>query len=141
VAVFAFLRPFKFSQGIPEFDGLVSAGRDDLSVVGGESDGEYVVLVSSEPGGGDTSFQIPESESLIPGSGNSELTARADDDVGDEMVVSLQSFHWVTVSFTVSVQLPDDQGLVSGAGDEHIWELWVGGDLGDPTAMSLEGTF
>lgn len=114
VAVFAFLTPFKFSEGIPQFDGLVSAGRDDLSVVGGESDGEYVVLVSSESGGGDSSFEIPEAEGLVPGSGNGELTARADDDVGDEVVVSLQSFHWVSVGFTVSVQLPDDEGLVSG---------------------------
>lgn len=141
VAVLAFLAPFKFSEGVPEFDGLVSAGRDDLSVVGGESDGEYVVLVSSEPGSSDTSFQIPESESLIPGSGNGELTARADDDVGDEVVVSLQSFHWVTVGLTVSVQLPDDQGLVSRGGDEHVGELWVGGDLGYPASVALEGTF
>jgi len=141
VAVFAFLRPFEFSEGVPELDGLVSAGRDDLSVVGGESDGEYVVLMSSESGGGDASFKIPQSEGLVPGSRNGELTARADDDIGDEVVVSLQSFHWVSVSFTISVHLPDDEGLVSGRRDEHIWELWVGGDLGNPTTVSLEGTF
>lgn len=66
VAVFAFLRPFEFSQSVPKFDGLVSAGRDDLSVISGESDGEYVVLVSSESGGGDSSFQIPQSQGFIP---------------------------------------------------------------------------
>lgn len=114
VTVLAFLTPFKFTQGVPEFDGLVSTGGDDLSVVGGESDGKYVVLVSSESGGGDTSFKIPKSEGLVPRSGDGELTAAADDDVTDKVVVALQSFHWVSVSFTISVQLPDDQGLVSG---------------------------
>lgn len=114
VTVLAFLTPFKFTQGVPEFDGLVSTGGDDLSVVGGESDGKYVVLVSSESGGGDTSFKIPKSEGLVPRSGDGELAATADDDVTDEVVVALQSFHWVSVSFTVSVQLPDDEGLVSG---------------------------
>lgn len=141
VAVFAFLRPFEFSQSVPKFDGLVSAGRDDLSVISGESDGEYVVLVSSESGGGDSSFQIPQSQGFIPRSGNCELTARTDDNIGNEVVVSLQSFHWVSVSFTVSVELPDDQGLVSGGGDEHVWELWVGSDLGNPTAVAREGAF
>jgi len=140
VAVLALLAPLELAQSVPELDGLVSAGGDDLSVVGGEGNGEYVVLVSGESGGGDTSLKIPESEGLVPGSGDSELTARADDDIGDEVVVALQSLHWVTVHITVSVEVPDDEGLVSGGGDEHIWELWVGSNLSYPAAVALEGT-
>jgi len=138
VAVLALLAPLELAQGVPELDGLVSAGRDDLSVVGGEGNGEYVVLVAGESGGGDTSFEVPESEGLVPRSGDSELTARADNDVRDEVVVALQSLHWVTVHITVSVEVPDDEGLVSGGGDEHIWELWVGSNLSYPAAVALE---
>jgi len=138
VAVLALLAPLELAQSVPELDGLVSAGRDDLSVVGGEGNGEYVVLVAGESGGGDTSFEVPESEGLVPRSGDSELTARADNDVRDEVVVALQSLHWVTVHITVSVEVPDDEGLVSGGGDEHIWELWVGSNLSYPAAVALE---
>jgi len=140
VARFTFLTPFELTQSVPEFDGLVSAGGDDLSVVGGESNGEYVVLVSGKPGGGDTSFEVPKSEGLVPRGGNGELTAAADNNIADKVIVALQSFHWVSVGFTVSVQLPDDQGLVSGRRDEHIWELWVGGDLGNPATVAFEGS-
>jgi len=138
VAVLALLAPLELTKGVPELDGLVSAGRDNLSVVGGEGDGEYVVLVAGESGGGDTSFEVPESESLVPRSGDSELTARADYDVGDEVVVALQSLHWVTVHITVSGETPDDEGLVSRGGDEHFWELWVGSNLGNPATVALE---
>jgi hypothetical protein len=140
VAVLALLAPLELAQSVPELDGLVSAGGDDLSVIGGEGNGEYVVLVAGESGGGDTSFEVPESEGLIPRSGDGELTARADNDVRDEVVVSLQSLHWVTVHITVSVEVPDDEGLVSGGGDEHIWELWVGSNLSYPATVALEGT-
>lgn len=138
VAVLALLAPFELAQRVPELDGLVSAGGDDLSVVGGEGDGENVVLVAGESGGGDSSFEVPESQGLVPRGGDGELTARADDDVGDEVVVALQSLHWVTVHITVSGETPDDEGLVSGGGDEHFWELWVGSNLGNPATVALE---
>jgi len=138
VAVLALLAPFELTEGVPELDGLVSAGGDDLSVVGGEGDGENVVLVAGESGGGDASFEVPESQGLVPRGGNGELAAGADDDVGDEVVVALQSLHWVTVHITVSGETPDDEGLVSGGGDEHFWELWVGSNLGNPATVALE---
>jgi len=138
VAVLALLAPFELAQSVPELDGLVSAGRDDLSVVGREGNGEYVVLVAGESGGGDTSFEVPKSEGLVPRSRDSELTARADNDVRDEVVVALQSLHWVSVHITVSVEVPDDEGLVSGGRDEHIWELWVGSNLCYPATVALK---
>lgn len=35
---------FTFTEGVPEFDGSVSGGRDDLTVVGGERDAEILAF-------------------------------------------------------------------------------------------------
>ena len=37
-------------------------------------------------------------------------------------------------------QLPDDEGLVPGAGQDHVGVLGVGGDLGDPSIVAREGS-
>lgn len=42
------------SERVPELDGPVARARNDLSVVGGEGDGEDVVGVADETAGGDT---------------------------------------------------------------------------------------
>ena len=36
------------------------------------------------------------------------------------------------VAGLVPVELPDDEGLVPGGGEDHVRVLGVGGDLGDP---------
>ena len=36
-------------------------------------------------------------------------------------------------------QLPDDEGLVPGAGEDHVRILGVGGDLGHPAIVAPEG--
>merc|ERR1719219_2153291 len=139
VTVFALLAPFQLTERIPQLDGLVATRRDDLSVVGGEGDTQYVVLVSDESGGGDASLDVPEAERLVPRGGDSELTARGNDNVGDEVVVALESADWEAVGAGVLGQAPDDEGLVTRRGNEHFWVLWVGGDLGDPVTVALEG--
>ena len=54
------------SKGVPELDGSVSGSGDDLSVVGGEGDGENVTGVADELSGGQTSVKVPETEGLVP---------------------------------------------------------------------------
>jgi len=39
-----------------------------LAIVGGEGDGEYIVVVTYEAAGSDTGSEFPEAESLVPGS-------------------------------------------------------------------------
>ena len=38
-------------------------------------------------------------------------------------------------------QLPDDEGLVPGAGQDHVGVLGVGRDLGHPSALCLQSEF
>ena len=37
-------------------------------------------------------------------------------------------------------ELPDDEGLVPGAGEDHVGVLGVGGDLGDPAIVPAQRT-
>merc|ERR1719150_1850038 len=64
------------SQGVPQLDGLVSAGRHDLPVVSRESHGEDVLGVVLEPAGGLPGAQIPQTETLVPGARQSEMAIR-----------------------------------------------------------------
>ena len=36
-------------------------------------------------------------------------------------------------------QLPDNEGLVPGAGEDHVGVLGVGGDLGHPAIVAPQG--
>jgi hypothetical protein len=67
------------SESVPQLDGPIAGARDDLSVVGREGNGEDVVGVSNESASGGTGGQLPEAESLVPGSGESVCTVRRDD--------------------------------------------------------------
>lgn len=104
------------SKGVPELDGSVSGSGDNLSVVGRERDGENVGGVANESLGGETGVQVPESEGVVPRRGESELSVGGDDNVGDEVVVSLEDLLGVTVRSVVSGELPRNDGLVYGTG-------------------------
>jgi hypothetical protein len=54
------------AESVPELDGAVSRAGDDLSVVGGEGDGEDVVGVADESAGGGAGGKLPQSEGLVP---------------------------------------------------------------------------
>lgn len=66
------------SKGVPELDGSVAGSGNDLSVVGGEGDGENIVGVSNKSSGGGTGGELPEAESLIPRGRESIGTVRGD---------------------------------------------------------------
>ena len=45
------------------------------------------------------------------------------------------------ISGLVPVELPDNEGLVPGAGEDHVRVLGVGGDLGHPSKISQYNLF
>ncbi len=55
------------AKRIPELDGTIAGARDNLTVIGGEGNGENIVGVSHETAGGLSGGQFPETESLVPG--------------------------------------------------------------------------
>jgi hypothetical protein len=82
---------FTIAEGVPKFNRLVATATDDLSVIGAEGDGEDVISVAYEATGGFAGVEIPETEGLVPGSGEGVLAIGRDDDVLDKVVVALMS--------------------------------------------------
>jgi len=102
------------SQGVPQLDGLVPGGRDDLSVVSGEGNREDILGMVLEPAGSLSSTEIPQSHGLIPGPRESKVTIRREDNIGDEMSMTVKSLLGNSiVSNVIPGQLPDDERLVS----------------------------
>ena len=114
---------------VPDLDGLVHGAGHDLSVVWGESNGENVLGVADEGSVGGVLLQVPESECTIPRGGQAESAIGREVDVGDEVRVTLQDLSWNTPFFIVIssrgslLDVPDDEGVVSGSGDEELLEL------------------
>ena len=139
------------TQGVPELDGTVTRTGDNLAVVGGERDGEDVVVVADESAGGGTAGELPETERLVPRGGESVGTVRGDHlyrpsalfprfflawfsfrsrgsktedgesyTVRDDVRVTLEAALGVTVGLLVAGKVPDDQGLVATAREQHV---------------------
>ncbi len=73
------------TEGVPQVNGAITRAGDDLSVVGRESDGENVLGVTNESSSGQTSVEVPQAESAVPGAGQGILTIRGDGDVLNEV--------------------------------------------------------
>lgn len=103
---------FTISQGVPQFNGLVTRSRHDLSVVGRERNRENVTGMSDKSLCRVSGVEVPKSQGRIPGSRKGVLTVRRNDTVGNESVVSLQRTSWYSV-LLISGNLPNKQSLVS----------------------------
>lgn len=132
------------TEGVPQLDGAVTRTRDDLSVVGGEGNGENVVGVADESSGGGAGSELPQTESLVPRSRQGISTVRRDNltnqlqsasrtlfvilptefewtyTVGHNVRVAVERSLGVAVLGLVAGEVPDDQGLVSAGGQEHV---------------------
>ena len=134
------------TEGVPQLDGAVARTRDDLTVVGGEGDGQDVVGVADEAAGGGAGGELPEPQGLVPRGRQSVSTVRGDNlpipsafkspicpyfgpsgccclgtyTVGDDVGVTVQRSLGVTVLGLVTGEVPDDQGLVTRTGQEHV---------------------
>ena len=103
---------FTFTEGIPELDRFITRTRDDLPVISAETDRQNIRSVSNEFSGRVAGVQVPKTEGVIPRSRKGELAVRRDNDVGNEVVVSVENALWVTERVLVSGQLPNDDGFV-----------------------------
>jgi len=127
------------AEGVPELDGAVTRTRDDLTVVGGEGDGENIGGVADESAGGGAGVQVPKTEGLVPRGGKSKLAVGGDDNVGNEVVVAVEDSLGVTVVGVVTAELPDNDGAVTRRGEEEVGVLLGGGDGSDPALVAGEG--
>ena len=69
---------FAVTKSVPQLDGAIAGSGNDLSVVGGEGDGQNIVGVANKSSGGGTGGELPEAESLVPRGGKSIGTVGRD---------------------------------------------------------------
>jgi len=113
VAVLVLDGVLALSQGVPQLDCLISGTTHDLSVVGGEGNGENILGVSEESSGGVTGVQVPQPKGVIPRTTESELAVTGDDNVLNVVGVSSQTSQRITERLLISGEFPKDDGLVS----------------------------
>lgn len=145
------------TEGVPQLDGAVTGTGDDLTVVGGEADGENVVVVADEAAGGLAGGELPEAEGLVPGRGQSVGAVGRDHTVGDDVGVAVERALGVAVGSLITGKVPDDEGLVTRTGQEHVGAVTMlvaahsscpcckllllegGGQGSDPAGVALKG--
>lgn len=145
------------TEGVPQLDGAVTGARDDLTVVGGEADGQDVVVVADEAAGGLAGGELPQAEGLVPGGGQSVGAVGGDHTVGDDVGVAVERALGVAVGGLITGQVPDDEGLVTGTGQKHVRAIALlvvalviaircmllllerGGKGSDPAGVALKG--
>lgn len=106
-----------FSEGVPQLDALVTGTGNDLSVISRESDRENILLVSYESSGGFTRFEVPQTKGTIPRTGKSELTVRGDNDILNEVGVTLQGTLWTTFYLASSSLISQTKMVLSREAD------------------------
>lgn len=115
---------FAFTQRVPEFYCPVARTRNDLPIISAKADGKNVGRMANETARCNSSIEIPQAESMVPGRGQSKLTVRGDDDIGNEVIVSMKYTLGITVRVVFASQLPDNDGLVCDG--EIRWNLEIG---------------
>ncbi len=126
------------AEGVPQLDALVTTGRDDLSVVSRETDREDIALVRDEGSDRLALVQVPQSQSLVPRTRQSKGTIGRQDDIRDSAVVAAQSLTGIAVGLALRSQLPDDDLLVTGRGDNGVGVSETCSNSGDTIGVTLE---
>jgi len=102
-----------FTQGVPQADGSVSGGRNDLTIVGGEGDAEDFFGVSHEATSSGSRLKVPQSEGVVPSSREGKESIRRDDNVLNKVGVTGQRFARITVISFFVCQIPNKKRPVS----------------------------
>jgi len=128
------------TESVPELDGSITSSGDDLSVISREADRENITSVRSESSDGLTSSQIPQSEGLVPTTGEGVVAITGEGEVTDSAVVSGQSLLGEAWSLTVGGEFPNNNLLITRRGDDGVGVLETGGDTSDEVGVTLEVT-
>jgi hypothetical protein len=124
------------ADGVPDLEVSVDAAAGNLSVVGGEGDGEDVSRVANESLNGLSLSEVPESQGAVPGGSQAISAVLRESQIAHKVAVALEDLLGdapllVGVGLALLLNIPDHDGLVSGAGDEELLGLVSLGDLSD----------
>jgi len=116
--------------GVPDLDLLVKTSSDNLTIISGEGNGEDVSAVTDELGDGSSVCHVPQTDGTVPGGGEGEARITGELDLGDEVRVAghhlLGAAPFLVLLFlTLGLELPLDEGLVTGAGEKEFLSLSV----------------
>lgn len=129
------------TNNVPDTDGLVTASRDNHQVVGSEGTGHNITLVSNETDGS-TIVQVPKTKGLVPRGGESVVTVVGKSNVLNDVRVAVQRAlgDGESLGAVVAVsELPNNQSLVAGSGDNHVGNVVTGSKGSNPVAVALKG--
>mmetsp|Transcript_7586 Transcript_7586/g.12768 ORF Transcript_7586/g.12768 Transcript_7586/m.12768 type:complete len:318 (-) Transcript_7586:37-990(-) len=124
------------TKSVPKLHGLVARTRDNLSVVSREGNRQDVLGVTNEAASATAVVDVPQTKGGIPRSGQSELTIRRDNNIRDEMVVSVKGALRVAVVTFLTGEGPHEASLVSGRRQDHVGVLRSGSNGSDPAVVA-----
>jgi len=134
--------------GVPDLDFSVQRASDDLSVIGGQSNGEDISLVTNELRDGSAGGDIPEADSTVPGGGEGKAGVTSELDLTNEVRVASHHLSWgtpltVLILLTLGLELPLDKGAITGTRKEELLSLsidffFTDGEGGNPTAVTFK---
>ena len=120
-----------------------------MTVINRKGNGKDILFVSNESAGGLSGSNVPQSEFTIPRGRKSESTVGRDDDVRDEVGMSTKGTTSKSVFVVLDVdgagsgsvvELPDNNGFITGRTQQQVGVFGGGGKAGDPVAVSLKGS-
>ena len=133
---------------VPELDLTIGTGGEDVPTVTGDGTGKNFlgVAVLNETLGGLSSAEVPQSHGSIPGGGEEIVVVVGEGEVADEVGVAgelLDGLSEVGNTLGLVVELPDEDGPVSGGSDQDLGVLVLllgvsGLNGGDPVGVALE---
>lgn len=127
-------RVLALTNGVPDADRAVTAGRDDLTVVRRERNRENVVVVADKAADSAAAGKVPKTQSLIPRGRDGVGAVLRDGDILDNVGVALERAERDTVGGLVTGEVPDDQRLVTRTRDKDLRVAGRSGKGGNPAA-------
>jgi len=154
IVIVVFVGVLAVSKSVPQLETSISTSRDDLSVILGETNSVDFPGVTNETSGGLSGSEIPKTEGLVPGGGQSEQIVRGKGKVRDKVIMASQRLQGNTVKsasfsfidfFSVTGELPDHEGLISGTRNKDLGvfiflKRVARGNAGNPVSMTFEVT-
>jgi hypothetical protein len=126
------------ADGVVEADGAVTAGGEDLPVVGGEGDGEDVLLGAEEGAAAVTGGEVVQAARTVPRGGDGVLAVKGELDVRHKVLVAGQALDGESNGLLLAGEVPGDDSLVTGTGDEEVGVGLGGGEAGNPAGVAAE---
>lgn len=113
---------------VPELDLAISAGGEDISTVAGDSAREdlFGMAVLNETLSGLSGSQVPKTQRAIPGGRKEVVVVVGEGEVADEVGVAselLDGLSEVRGALGLVVELPDEDGSVTGGSDQYLGVL------------------